>query len=135
MCIVEEEKLGFIASCSTPPADGMVIRTTTPRLQRMRRTILELLLADHDRDCTICEKSGQCRLQELTLRFGIGNIRFGKDREPLPRDTSSPSLVRDPNKCVLCGNCVRNCSEIQGIGVLDFAYRGAAVQVLSLIHI
>ncbi|MCI2425482.1 [FeFe] hydrogenase, group A [Candidatus Acetothermia bacterium] len=130
MCIVEEEKLGFIASCSTPPADGMVIRTTTPRLQRMRRTILELLLADHDRDCTICEKSGQCRLQELTLRFGIGNIRFGKDREPLPRDTSSPSLVRDPNKCVLCGNCVRNCSEIQGIGVLDFAYRGAAVQVI-----
>ncbi|MCL0089928.1 [FeFe] hydrogenase, group A [Dehalococcoidia bacterium] len=130
MCIVEEEKMGFIASCSTPPADGMVIRTTTPRLQRMRRTILELLLADHDRDCTICERSGQCRLQELTLRFGIGNIRFGKDRETLPRDDLSASLVRDPNKCVLCGNCVRNCSEIQGIGVLDFAYRGAAVQVI-----
>jgi len=130
MCIVEEKKLGFIASCSTPPAYGMVIRTTTPRLQRMRRTILELLLADHDRDCTICKKSGQCRLQELTLRFGIDNIRFGKDREALPRDELSASLVRDPNKCVLCGNCVRNCSEIQGIGVLDFAYRGAAVQVI-----
>jgi NADH-quinone oxidoreductase subunit G len=130
MCIVEEEKLGFIASCSTPPADGMVIRTTTPRLQRMRRTILELLLADHDRDCTICEKSGQCRLQDLTLRFGISNIRFGKAREALPRDEQSASLVRDPNKCVLCGNCVRNCSEIQGIGVLDFTYRGAAIQVI-----
>jgi len=130
MCIVEEEKMGFIASCSTPPTNGMVIRTTTPRLQRMRRTILELLLANHDRDCTICDKSGQCRLQELTLRFGIGNIRFGKDQEPLPRDTSSPSLIRDPNKCVLCGNCVRNCSEIQGIGVLDFAYRGAGIQVV-----
>ena len=130
MCIVEEEKMGFIAACSTSPADGMVIRTTTPRLQRMRRTILELLLADHDRDCTICERSGQCRLQELTLRFGIDNIRFGKDIEAPPRDDSGASVVRDPNKCVLCGNCVRNCSEIQGIGVLDFAYRGARVRVM-----
>ncbi|GFP37106.1 NADP-reducing hydrogenase subunit HndD [Candidatus Hakubella thermalkaliphila] len=130
MCIVEEEKMGFIAACHTLPADGMVIRTTTPHLQRMRRTILELLLADHDRDCAICEESGQCRLQELTLRFGIDNIRFGKDSESLPRDESSASLVRNPNKCVLCGNCVRNCREIQGIGVLDFAYRGAKVQVM-----
>ncbi|MFW0860342.1 MAG: 2Fe-2S iron-sulfur cluster-binding protein [Dehalococcoidia bacterium] len=83
MCIVEEKR-GLILACRASPADGMVISTTTPRLQRMRRTILELLLANHDRDCTTCEKSGHCRLQELAQRFGIDNIRFGKDQEPLP---------------------------------------------------
>ncbi|MBT9137554.1 MAG: NADP-reducing hydrogenase subunit HndC [Syntrophomonadaceae bacterium] len=129
MCIVEEEKMGLIVACCASPTDGMVIRTTTPRLQRMRRIILELLLANHDRDCTICEKSSNCRLQELAERFGIDKIRFGKKREPLPQDTSSLSLVRDQNKCILCGDCVRTCSEIQGIEVLGFSYRGAKLRV------
>jgi len=131
MCLVEEEKMGLIAACRIPPSDGMVIRTTTPRLQRMRRTILELLLANHERDCTTCEKSGDCRLQELAQRFGIDEIRFAQDRESLPRDESSHCLIRNPNKCILCGDCVRTCAEIQGIGVWDFAYRGPDAQVTT----
>lgn len=130
MCLVEEQRFGLMAACSTKPSDGMVIRTTSPRLLRLRRNILELLLANHDRDCTTCEKNGDCRLQELSDRFGIRRVRFGERQEQLPIDTSSPCLVRDPNKCVLCGDCVRMCTEIQGIGVLGFAYRGADTRIV-----
>lgn len=129
MCVVEIEGRGIVASCSTPPAPGMKIHTNSPREQRVRKTVLELLLANHNRDCTTCEKSGNCKLQELAQRFGIRNVRFGERDEKLPIDTSSASIVRDPNKCILCGDCVRMCSEVQGIGILNFAHRGSKVQV------
>jgi NADH-quinone oxidoreductase subunit G len=124
MCVVEIEGRGVVASCSTPPEDGMIIRTSTERTLRVRRTVLELLLANHDRDCTTCEKSGNCKLQELSFRFGIRNVRFGEKEDIVPIDDSSPSIIRDPNKCILCGDCVRVCSEIQGIGAIDLAARG-----------
>ncbi len=129
MCVVEIEGRGIVASCSTPPAPGMKIFTNSPRVQRVRKTVLELLLANHDRECTTCEKSGHCKLQELAERFGVRKIRYGERDLKLPLDTSGKSLVRDPNKCILCGDCVRMCWEVQGIGVLNFSNRGSKVQV------
>jgi NADH-quinone oxidoreductase subunit G len=130
MCMVEDKWGGVSAACSTVPRDGMEIKTNTPKLQKHRKMILELLLSSHCRDCTTCAKSGKCRLQELAFRFGIKKIRFQNENEDREMDTSSPSIVRDPNKCILCGDCVRVCQEKQGIGVLDFAYRGSKMQIM-----
>jgi NADH-quinone oxidoreductase subunit G len=91
--------------------------------------VLELLLANHDRDCTTCEKSGVCKLQDLAQRMGVRQVRFGHREKMLPIDNSSPAIVRDPNKCILCGDCVRVCAEVQGIGVLDFINRGSEAVV------
>ncbi len=88
-----------------------------------------LLLANQDRDCTTCEKNARCKLQELALRFGIKNVRFKNEENNLPIDDSSASIVRNPNKCIMCGDCVRMCEEVQGIGVLGFAHRGSKIQV------
>ncbi|HHT48388.1 MAG TPA: 2Fe-2S iron-sulfur cluster binding domain-containing protein [Firmicutes bacterium] len=134
MCVVEVEGRGIMASCSTPPAPGMKILTNSPRVQRVRRTVLELLLANHDRECTTCDRNGSCKLQELANRFGVKKIRFGERDVKLPLDHSSHSLVRDPNKCILCGDCVRMCAEVQGIGVLDFSGRGSNTVVTPAFH-
>ncbi len=129
MCMVEDEWGGMNTSCSTPPKDGMKIRTNTQKLRKHRRMILELILAGHDRDCTVCEKSGRCKLQELAIRFGVKEVRFDNDRKDKPCDTSSSAIVRNPNKCILCGDCVRMCSEVQGVGALGFAWRGSRIEV------
>ena len=89
-----------------------------------RKLILELLLAAHCRDCTTCIKSGECHLQELAHRLGVHEVRFENVREMQPIDNSSPAIIRDPNKCILCGDCVRMCDNIQNINAIDFAYRG-----------
>ena len=91
---------------------------------------LELLLANHEMNCPTCPKSADCQLQELARRLGVNTVRFKRTHAPKPIDTSSPFLVRDPGKCVLCGDCVRMCKEVQGIGAIDFAFRGAAVSVI-----
>ena len=131
MCVVENEQTGKIdASCSMEPRDGLRIRTNTERLLKHRRMILSLMLSSHCRDCTVCEKSGHCRLQELARRFGVYNIPFEDTRPYYEKDWSSPAVVRDPNKCILCGDCIRVCNELQGMGILDFAYRGSNVQVM-----
>ena len=114
MCVVEDEKTGKIdASCSMEPRDGMRISTNSARLLKHRRVILELLLASHNCNCTTCEKSGHCRLQELAQQFGVRRIRFPDTREHYEIDSSSPAVLRDPNKCILCGDCVRVCEEIK----------------------
>ena len=118
-----------MASCSTPPKDGMEIRTNTPQLYYHRKRILELLLAAHCRDCTTCEKNGKCKLQELANRFSIPGVRFENTNPIRPIDTSSKAIVRNPNKCILCGDCVRVCSEIQHVGAIDFAHRGADMEI------
>ena len=131
MCVVENEQTGKIdASCSMEPRDGLRIRTNTERLLKHRRMILSLMLSSHCRDCTVCEKSGRCRLQELARRFGVYNIPFEDTRPHYEKDWSSPAVIRDPNRCILCGDCIRVCSELQGMGILDFAYRGSNVQVM-----
>ena len=130
MCVVEDEKGKIDASCSMEPRDGMKIRTNTARLLRHRRMILELMLASHCRDCTVCEKSGKCHLQDLALQFGVRKVRFEDTRPVYEKDHSSPAIVRDPNKCNLCGGCVRVCDEMQGMGILNFAHRGSDLQVM-----
>lgn len=130
MCVVEDDRGRVFASCSETPRDGMVIYTNTPRLQHHRKMILELLLASHCRDCTTCQKNNDCALQKLAAQLGVDRVRFENTNPTLPKDESSYSIVRDPNKCILCGDCVRTCEEIQGIGVLDFAFRGSKMQVM-----
>ena len=130
LCTVENDRGKTFASCSEKPKDGMVIYTNTPRLMRYRKLILELLLAAHCRDCTTCIKSGECHLQELAHRMGVHEIRFENVREQQPIDTSSHAIIRDPNKCILCGDCVRMCDNVQNINAIDFAYRGTDAQVM-----
>lgn len=130
LCTVEDDRGKTFASCSEEPRDGMVIYTNTAKLKKYRKMIIELLLAAHCRDCTTCVKSGDCNLQTLAHRFGVTRVRFENYKEPVPLDLSSPSIVRDPNKCILCGNCVRVCEELQGVGVLGFAHRGADAMVM-----
>jgi NADH-quinone oxidoreductase subunit G len=131
MCVVEIEGRGLLSSCTTPPEPGLKISLNTERTRRVRKTVLELMLANHDRECTTCDKSGHCELQKYSEEYGIRNIKFPtKQKEDfLPLDTSNPSIVRDPNKCILCGACVRACSEFQGHAVLGFANRGSKTVV------
>ncbi len=131
LCVVEDNRGRIFASCSETPRDGMVIYTNTPRLQHHRKMILELLLASHCRDCTTCRKNGSCTLQKLAQQLGVSYVRFENYKPQLPLDYSSPCLVRDPNKCILCGDCVRTCDEIQGLGILDFAHRGSNMTVTT----
>ena len=130
LCLVEVEGRGIVASCSTAPEPGMKVRTNTEEIREMRKIAVELLLAAHDRSCPTCAKSDACKLQNLARRLGVSEIRFKSVRDMEPVDHTSPSLVRDPNKCILCGDCVRMCYEIQGIGAIDFAHRGHKVAVL-----
>lgn len=140
LCIVDIEGKGIDTSCSTPPRDGMVIKTHTPKLRKMRKTLIELLLANHDNSCTTCDKSSACKLKDLASDLGVTEIPFKKTKESREPDVLSPSLMRFPDKCVLCGDCVRYCHEIQGVGAIDFAYRGEDVVVTpafnkSLAHV
>lgn len=130
LCLVDVEGRGVVASCSTPPEAGMKVRTHTEEIRQMRRIAMELILANHEQACPTCPKSTSCRLQELARRLGVDRVRFKPTHKPQTVDRSSWSLVRDPNKCILCGDCVRACEEIQGIGAIDFAYRGASACVV-----
>ena len=126
MCVVEIEGRGIQSSCTMPPQDGLVIHTNTAKVRRIRKTVLELLLANHDRECTTCDKSGSCELQKYSEEYGIKNVtKFMQRKEMRPIDDSSPSIVRDVNKCILCGACVRACDQYHGLQVLGFANRGA----------
>ncbi len=129
LCTVEDERGKTFASCSEPPRDGMVIYTNTPRLMKYRKMILELFTCAHCRDCTTCIKSGECQLQALAHRMGVTTVRFENTKEQYPLDFSSPSIVRDPNKCILCGDCVRMCDNVQSVNAIDFAYRGTKALV------
>ena len=130
MCVVEDDRGRIMASCSEVPRDGMVIYTNTPKLQHHRKLILELLLASHCRDCTTCRSNGVCTLQKLARQLGVDTVRFEHNKEIQPVDISSNCVVIDPNKCILCGDCVRTCEELQGVGVLNFAFRGSKMRVM-----
>ena len=130
LCLVEVEKRGIMAACSTPSENGMVIHTDTMQLRDIRKINIELLLANHNRECPSCVRSANCTLQTLARRLGVDTIRYKQLKELEPVDKSSPSLERDPNKCVLCGDCVRVCQEVQGIGAIGFAFRGSKARVI-----
>src|SRR6516164_3467678 len=100
LCLVEIEGRGIQGACSTPPEPGLRIRTVTEQIREIRKISLELLLANHDMRCPTCARSANCQLQNLARQLGIEKVRFRSVHQPAPLDTSSPSLVRDPNKCV-----------------------------------
>ncbi len=136
MCVVEVEypngRVVINSSCTMPPEAGIKVKTNTERTRRIRKTVLELLLANHDRECTTCDKSGKCELQQYAEEYGIKDVAKyvqKKERDYLPIDDSNPAIVRDPNKCILCGACVRACAEFQGHAVLGFANRGSKTVV------
>ena len=133
MCMVENGK-GLDAACSTPPRAGMEIRTNTERLRKYRKMILELLLSNHCRDCTTCSYSGKCKLQELAKRFNIQGVRFPNTAPENRIDASSPCIVRDEGKCILCGDCVRMCDEVQSVGAIDFVRRGSKMRISTAFH-
>lgn len=130
LCLVDVDGRGIMAACSTAPEENMKIRTTTEEIREIRKISLELLLANDGHHCPTCSKSSACKLQDIARRHGVEEVRFKKVEKSFPKDFSTPSLVRDPNKCILCGDCVRACSEIQSIGAIDFAFRGSHSTVL-----
>ncbi|MDP4190466.1 MAG: NADH-dependent [FeFe] hydrogenase, group A6 [Bacteroidota bacterium] len=130
LCLVDVEGRGIMAACSTEPQEGMKIKTTTDEIRQIRKISLELLLANHAHNCPTCSKSSFCKLQEVARKHGVEEVRFKKIQKSSALDYSTYSLVRDPNKCILCGDCVRACNEIQGIGAIDFAFRGSDATVL-----
>src|SRR3974390_3155004 len=130
LCLVDIQGRGIQGACSTPAEPGLVGRTPTPAIREIRKISSELLLANHDQQCPTCPKSAACQLQDIARKLGVRKVRFKPVHEPEPLDFSSVSLVRDPKQCVLCGDCVPLCSEIQGIGAIDFAHRGHQAAVL-----
>ena len=128
VCVVEDmENSNLIASCVTPVQEGMKLNTRSRKARKARRRNVILLLANHPNDCLGCDRNGTCELQDIVHSLGI----TGKDVEEiagemrdLPLDTAGPALKRDPNKCILCGRCVRACEEIQGVSALQFSERG-----------
>ncbi|MBZ4664777.1 NADH-dependent [FeFe] hydrogenase, group A6 [Mahella sp.] len=132
VCVVEVEgSRTLAASCSTPVNEGMAVKTWSKNVMNARRTIVQLMLADHDEDCNECVKNGVCELQSLAQRLNIQHNPFKNILKPKPIDTSTPSLIRNPNKCVKCGRCVDMCQETQQVGILFDAYRGADSEIVS----
>lgn len=129
LCVVDIEGMGIQTSCSLPPQNGMVVKTMTEEVRQIRKVNLELILANHDISCPTCSRSNNCKLQDLSRKLGIPNSRFKKTDVVKPIDNFSHSIVHDPNKCVLCGDCVRVCKEIQSVGAIDFCGRGAQTSV------
>ena len=125
MCIVEVEgRKGFATSCVQKVEEGMVVHTNTESVLEARKTILELILSNHDRKCLTCVRSENCELQALAKKFNITDIEFEGERTEHEIDDKSPSIVRDFNKCVLCRRCVGMCKKVQEIGAIDSANRG-----------
>ncbi|MBE0645665.1 MAG: iron hydrogenase small subunit [Bacteroidetes bacterium] len=125
ICTVEVENANnLVPACAFPVFEGMVIRTNSPRVRRARKTIIELLVANHPPDCLFCVRSGNCELQKLTQEYGVRTHRFQGERRRARIDIASPAIERDPEKCILCGRCVRICHETQHVGAIDFVHRG-----------
>ena len=125
MCVVEVEGMrGVIPACIQKVSEGMVIKTATPETIESRKITLDLILSNHDRDCLTCVRNGNCELQKIARDYCVDEIRFKGSRKEEPIDDKSPSIVRNPNKCILCRRCVSTCKKVQGISAIDVMERG-----------
>ena len=125
ICVVEVEgKRGFATSCIQKVEEGMVVHTNTAKVIEARRTVLDLILSNHDRECLTCVRNGNCELQRLAQEFGVTDIQYRGERNKHEIDDKSPSIVRDFNKCILCRRCISTCKNVQGIGAIDCTERG-----------
>ena len=130
VCIVDVKGMGFFtASCSAQVSEGMEVETNSPEIRQARRDIIELLLDNHPKDCQTCDRDGNCELQNLAYSHGVRKRLFEGKRKEFPIEDSSHSVIRTPEKCILCGRCVRVCSEIQGVNNLSRNGRGFTTQV------
>jgi len=130
LCIVEIEGMRRpVTSCTTPAEQGMVVTTKSPHLERLRKTTVELLLSDHPNDCMVCIRAGSCTLQELAYKYSIRENRFEGAKRDHDRVDENPFIMREQNKCVLCGLCVRVCDEVQGVGAIGYANRGFEAKI------
>ncbi len=135
MCVVEiEGKSGLIPSCSYPIDEPIKIRTHSPRVVNARKMLVELLLSNHPDDCLYCIRNGNCELQDLAVELNVRERRISGEKSKANSDHSSPGIVRDPAKCILCGRCVRYCDEILSISALDFIKRGNNTSVATTMN-
>jgi NADH-quinone oxidoreductase subunit G/NADP-reducing hydrogenase subunit HndD len=135
VCVVEiDGQKGLSTACSTYPKEGMVVKTNSPRVINSRKNTVELLLANHDASCTTCVRNMHCELQALANKLGIDERRFESVLDIQELDLSTPSIVRNPNRCIKCGRCVEVCRTVQGMSVLDFHGRGQAMTVGPAYH-
>ncbi len=132
LCVVEIEKMrGLPTACTVPADEGMIIRTETPAISKVRRSAVDLLIADHPMDCLTCVKNQRCELQKVAAYLGITERRFPRTDREFPVDTSNPFFNLDRNYCILCAKCVRACDEICGVNAIDFASRGYESKVAT----
>ena len=125
VCVVEVEGAKTLQpSCVTKVTEGMKIFTNTKKVRNARKMVLELILSDHPWECNTCDRNQDCELQKLAEEYGIREVRFTSVKERLPLDESTPGIIRDPNKCILCRRCVTVCQEVQGVGTLAPRARG-----------
>jgi NADH-quinone oxidoreductase subunit G len=130
MCLVEVEKSRkLVTACTLPVAEGMVVRTDTPRVVEARKAMLEFLLTNHPLDCPVCDKGGECELQDLTFRYGLGESRFTENKLHVPEKQWSPIVYYDKPRCILCYRCVRICKEGMGVAALGVVNRGAPSEI------
>ncbi len=125
MCLVEVEKSPkLVTACTAVVAEGMVVRTESPQVVQARKSMLEFLLTNHPLDCPVCDKGGECELQDLTFRYGLGESRFLENKQHVPEEKWSPVVYYDAPRCILCYRCVRICKEGMGVGALGLVNRG-----------
>lgn len=130
ICVVEiKGARTLVRSCITQASDGMEIKTHSPVINQARTANLELMLANHPKDCLICERNGNCELQDLSATLGVKESVFSRTKPVEKNDETSPSLVRNPEKCILCGRCIAVCSDVQTVYAIDFAGRGLRSKV------
>jgi formate dehydrogenase major subunit len=138
MCLVEiEGRNGTPASCTTPVAAGMVVKTQTPRLKKLRKGVMELYISDHPLDCLTCAANGDCELQDMAGAVGLRDVRYGyagDNHLGQPKDESNPYFTFDPSKCIVCSRCVRACEEVQGTFALTIEHRGFDSHVSAGMH-
>jgi NADH-quinone oxidoreductase subunit G len=136
VCMVEVQgRKNLVPACSTPVSEGMVIRTDTLRAIKSRRVIVELLLSDHPQECLICERNRNCDLQKLAAELGVREIKYRGAMSTHTKDTSSFSLVRNPDKCILCRRCETMCNEVQSVGVYSAVDRGFATTIKTAFNL